>query len=44
LADLLQAEALNFLAEGIQTRVQQGNAESFAEALRFAEMRVGGLI
>jgi hypothetical protein len=44
LADLLQSDALNVLAKVIEPRVQQGKVESFANALRFAEMRVFGML
>ena len=44
LADLLQNDALKRLTKVIEARVQQGDVESFAGALRFAEMRVFDVI
>jgi hypothetical protein len=40
LADLLQDESLTVLAKAIDTRIREGNVESFATAIRFAETRV----
>ena len=44
LADLLGKDVLNLLAKEIDTHIQQRKVESFANAIRFAEMRVFGLI
>ena len=44
LADLLGKDALNALAKEIETYIQQRKVASFADALRFAEMRVFGVI
>jgi hypothetical protein len=44
LADLHQQAALNLLTEVIEARLQQPNVESFANALRFGEMRAFDVI
>jgi hypothetical protein len=44
LAELLHNDVLNLLTKVIEMRVQQGNVESFANALRFAETRVFDVI